>query len=150
MKALDRWGFPLEPLTVLNECEREHFVQQICDAFDVPPDLVCRFPPLSTERNSAMSTTAPSHPAAPDTEPSEGSGGKLGAELSLIACGVRKGKTRACARHARQGITLIRIAASGALDALAAAICGSDRTGACTACKSKAEQILAAHDKATR
>ncbi|MFI6142415.1 hypothetical protein ACIBCC_30015 [Streptomyces griseus] len=149
MRTVDRWGFPLDPLTVLGECEREHFVQQICDVFDVPRDLVGPFP-LSTERNSAMSTTTPALPAAPDTELSEGSGGKLGAELSLIACGVRKGKTRACARHARQGITLIRIAASGALDALAAAICGSDRSGACTACKSKAEQILAAHNKATR
>ncbi|WP_399553985.1 hypothetical protein [Streptomyces anulatus] len=150
MTTLDRWGFPLAPLTVLTECEREHFVQQICDAFDVPRDLVGPCPSLSTEGNSAMSTTALAHPAAPDTELSEAPGGKLGAALALIACGAREGKTRACDRHAKMGITLIRIAASGALDALAATICGSDRNGTCSACKSKAERILAAHDEASR
>lgn len=65
------------------------------------------------------------------------------ARITLIACGDRPGKTAPCDSCAKKGDALHRIACSGALDALAAAVCHSLRGGACPDCTTKAEQILA-------
>ncbi|WP_031102370.1 hypothetical protein [Streptomyces sp. NRRL S-146] len=61
-------------------------------------------------------------------------------EVALIACGRREGKTRSCRSCARKAPGLLSIATTGALDALAAAICGS-LSSACQDCRSKAETI---------
>ncbi|OEJ21075.1 hypothetical protein [Streptomyces subrutilus] len=65
------------------------------------------------------------------------------ARIALIACGERPGKTAPCDSCVKKGDVLHRIACSGALDALAAAVCHSLRGGACSECTTKAERILA-------
>ncbi|MFI1201657.1 hypothetical protein ACH4VR_19760 [Streptomyces sp. NPDC020883] len=62
-------------------------------------------------------------------------------EVALIACGRREGKTRSCSACAQNAPALLTIAATGARDALAAAICGGSR-GACQDCHAKAETII--------
>ncbi|MFJ9416686.1 hypothetical protein ACIRPT_21190 [Streptomyces sp. NPDC101227] len=62
-------------------------------------------------------------------------------EVALIACGRREGKTHSCPSCARKAPALLNIAVTGALDALAAAICGSHNS-ACQDCRSKAETII--------
>ncbi|WP_413100870.1 hypothetical protein [Streptomyces sp. Inha503] len=62
-------------------------------------------------------------------------------EVALIACGRREGKTGSCASCARKAPALLNIASTGALDALAAAICGN-HGGACQDCHTKAETII--------
>ncbi|MGG7574136.1 hypothetical protein [Streptomyces sirii] len=66
---------------------------------------------------------------------------KLLGSVALIACGRRAGKTASCAACARKAPTLLNIASTGALDALAAAICGS-HSSACQDCHTKAETII--------
>ncbi|MFF8657535.1 hypothetical protein [Streptomyces huasconensis] len=63
------------------------------------------------------------------------------AEVALIACGRREGKTHSCPSCERKAPGLLNIARTGALDALAAAICG-DNNGACKDCHTKAETII--------
>ncbi|MEU1311000.1 hypothetical protein ABZ419_19220 [Streptomyces cinnamoneus] len=74
---------------------------------------------------------------SPTTEPSA----KLLGEVALIACGRREGKTRSCPSCERKAPALLSIARTGALDALAAAICGDNRS-ACRDCHAKAEPII--------
>ncbi|MFE3139669.1 hypothetical protein [Streptomyces scopuliridis] len=62
-------------------------------------------------------------------------------EVALIACGRREGKTRSCRSCARKAPALLNIASTGALDALAAAICGG-HSRACRDCHTKAEAII--------
>ena len=62
-------------------------------------------------------------------------------EVALIACGRREGKTRSCLSCSRKAPGLLNIAATGALDALAAAICGN-LSSACRDCRRKAETII--------
>jgi hypothetical protein len=62
-------------------------------------------------------------------------------EIALIACGREEDKTRSCDACALKAPGLLRIASTGALDALAAAICGVHR-GACRDCHGKAETII--------
>ncbi|MFE1206282.1 hypothetical protein ACFW5V_31865 [Streptomyces sp. NPDC058762] len=64
--------------------------------------------------------------------------------LALVACGEnsRPGKTRACDSCAKKGPTLIRITSTGAVDALAAAICGTGRAPACGDCQGKAVRMI--------
>ena len=64
----------------------------------------------------------------------------LGA-VALIACGQREDKIRACETCVSKAPALLNIASTGALDALAAAICGG-REGVCHGCQTKAEAIL--------
>ncbi|MER6520254.1 hypothetical protein ABT246_25785 [Streptomyces sp. NPDC001553] len=61
---------------------------------------------------------------------------------ALIACGVRTGKTTSCAACAAKAEGFLRIADTGALDGLAAAICRSRVGGACQECTTKATEIL--------
>lgn len=146
-RAADRWGMSSAPLSAEEECAREHFAQQICDVFEVPRHLFGPLPFQTTAGHSAMSTTlTPSVP--PSTVPEVPV--ELATALAVIACGAREGKTRACDRHAKQAPALVRIAATGALDALSAAICGSDRLGACPPCRDKAEQIISSYREGTR
>jgi hypothetical protein len=71
--------------------------------------------------------------------------------LALIACGdnSRPGKTQACDIHRGKGPTLLRITATGAIDALAAAICGSGHkhNRACAPCTDKAVQMIRVYNK---
>ncbi|MFG2865501.1 hypothetical protein [Streptomyces sioyaensis] len=62
-------------------------------------------------------------------------------EVALIACGRREGKTLSCRSCAGKAPGLLNIAITGALDALAAAICGN-LSSACQDCRSKAETII--------
>ncbi|WP_030780801.1 hypothetical protein [Streptomyces sp. NRRL S-920] len=62
-------------------------------------------------------------------------------EVALIACGRRDGKTHSCPSCASKAPGLLNIARTGALDALAAAICG-DNLGACHDCRAKARTII--------
>ncbi|MGI5337711.1 hypothetical protein ACQEVS_10080 [Streptomyces sp. CA-181903] len=71
------------------------------------------------------------------TEPSA----KLLGEVALIACGRRKGKIRSCPSCESKAPTLLNIARTGAIDALAAAICGGTKA-ACRDCHDKAQIIL--------
>ncbi|WP_328333401.1 hypothetical protein [Streptomyces sp. NBC_00455] len=71
------------------------------------------------------------------TEPSA----NLLRQVALTACGRRPGKTQSCESCARKAPALLNIASTGAADALAAAICGS-QGGACADCHSKAEAII--------
>lgn len=64
--------------------------------------------------------------------------------IAMIACGIRPDKTAACETCTRKADGLFRIASTGSLDALAAAICGSLRGGACAPCTEKANDILEA------
>lgn len=86
------------------------------------------------------STVAPVPTGVPASAPADA----LERRVALIACGKRPGKTEACESHARRGDGLLRIALSGARDALAAAICGSLKNGACGECVTKADAILTA------
>lgn len=67
--------------------------------------------------------------------------------VELIACGPRAGKTRACDRHRGKGRGFVNIASTGAVDALAAAICGTGRGPACRDCKSKALEIVRVYNE---
>ncbi|QOV40190.1 hypothetical protein IM697_18385 [Streptomyces ferrugineus] len=66
--------------------------------------------------------------------------------LALVACGenTRPGKTRACDSCSNKSGTLLRITATGAADALAAAICGTGdcRVRTCDPCKEKAVRMI--------
>ncbi|MFD5856082.1 hypothetical protein [Streptomyces chartreusis] len=66
--------------------------------------------------------------------------------LALVACGehTRPGKTRACYSCRKKGGTLLRITSTGAVDALAAAICGTGdrRVRTCNPCRQKAVQMI--------
>ncbi|MEU5748197.1 hypothetical protein ABZ804_21995 [Streptomyces sp. NPDC047726] len=74
---------------------------------------------------------------------------ELIALIALIACGVASypGKTQACDVHRKKGEALLAIASRGAVDALAATICGAEKRGACVACEQKAVRILDAYNK---
>ncbi|WP_371605055.1 hypothetical protein OG345_42310 (plasmid) [Streptomyces sp. NBC_01220] len=67
--------------------------------------------------------------------------------VELIACGTRAGKTRACDRHRGKGRGFVNIASTGAVDALAAAICGTGRSPACRDCKGKALEIMRVYNE---
>lgn len=71
------------------------------------------------------------------TEPST----TLLGRVALIACGRTAGKTAACEACVRKAPALLNIASTGALDALAATICGG-LNGACQDCHTKAETII--------
>ncbi|QFG13208.1 hypothetical protein SEA_GILGAMESH_16 [Streptomyces phage Gilgamesh] len=64
--------------------------------------------------------------------------------LALVACGEnsRPGKTRACDSCRKKGQTLLRITSTGAVDSLAAAICGTGRGPACHDCQGKAARMI--------
>ncbi|MCG8971788.1 hypothetical protein [Streptomyces sp. CL12-4] len=68
--------------------------------------------------------------------------------LALIACGenTRPGKTRACDSCRKKGPGYLRIAATQAWDALAAAICGTGKAPACSDCKAKALRMIAIYN----
>jgi hypothetical protein len=68
-------------------------------------------------------------------------------EMALIACGTRAGKSKACDRHQQKGEALLNIAAQGAVDALAATICGSDRRRACGQCVGKAVEMIHVYNR---
>ena len=61
--------------------------------------------------------------------------------VALITCGRREGKTHACAACVRKAPALLSIASTGALDALAASICGA-HSSTCQDCLAKAEAII--------
>ncbi|MBK3639497.1 hypothetical protein [Streptomyces sp. MBT33] len=86
-----------------------------------------------------MSTTLT---VVPDTALAADEFAELEQRMSLVACGAREGKTQACDSHQRKGPVLLRIASTGAVDALAVAICGSERPRSCTACVEKASEII--------
>jgi hypothetical protein len=62
--------------------------------------------------------------------------------VALITCGTRPGKTQACDRHRHKAQGLLEVASWGAIDALAAAICGSTQLRACVPCVAKAVEII--------
>lgn len=66
--------------------------------------------------------------------------------LALIACGENSwpGKTQGCDSCRKKGSTLLRIASTGAADALAAAICGTGdrRVKTCEPCREKAVRMI--------
>ncbi|GHA43621.1 hypothetical protein GCM10010329_78160 [Streptomyces spiroverticillatus] len=66
---------------------------------------------------------------------------KLLQQIALIACGQRENKTHSCAACASKAPALLRIASTGALNALAAAICGAHHS-ACQDCRHKARTII--------
>lgn len=88
---------------------------------------------------------SPTLTAVPDTAPDEFA--DLERRLALVACGTREGKTQACDVHRKKGPTLLRIASTGAVDALAMAICGSDHRRSCTACVTKATEMVAIYNE---
>ncbi|MFF8789190.1 hypothetical protein [Streptomyces sp. NPDC015125] len=94
-----------------------------------------------------MSTT---FTAVPDTAPDSEEFVELEQHMALVACGVRKGKTQACESHQRKGPILLRIASTGAVDALSMAICGSDHRHSCTACTDKATEIIRIFNEGVR
>ncbi|PNG22350.1 hypothetical protein [Streptomyces cahuitamycinicus] len=67
--------------------------------------------------------------------------------IALIACGVKAGKTQACDMHRGKGAAFLDIASTGAVDALAAAICGTGRGPACTRCEAKAQEIIRVYNE---
>ncbi|MER6109346.1 hypothetical protein [Streptomyces hirsutus] len=73
----------------------------------------------------------------------------LEARLALIACGEnsRPGKTQACESHRKKGTELLRITGTGAVDALAAAICGSRHNRACAPCTEKAIKMISVYNE---
>ncbi|MFF9901282.1 hypothetical protein [Streptomyces longispororuber] len=81
-------------------------------------------------------TTTPEAPSLLDLEQ----------RLALVACGEnsRPGKTRACPPCRTKGNALLRIASTGAADALAAAICGTRDRGitTCAPCVAKAVRMI--------
>lgn len=84
----------------------------------------------------------PTPTAAPGTA-AAGEFADLERRLALVACGTREGKTQACDVHRTKGPTLLRITSTGAVDALAAAICGTDRRGkTCDPCRQKADRMI--------
>lgn len=87
-----------------------------------------------------MSTTARAHRTTAELE-------QL---VALIACGRRPGKTQACDSHQGKGPALLRIASTGAVDALAVTICGSERRHSCTACTRKALEIIRIYNEGAR
>ncbi|WP_326724686.1 hypothetical protein OHT59_40425 [Streptomyces sp. NBC_00243] len=89
-----------------------------------------------------MSTTSAVANKASDTT-------ALEQRIALIACGEdsRPGNTQACDRHRRQGHVLLTIAAEGAVDALAVAICG--HKGQCQPCSAKALEIIRVYNEGT-
>ncbi|MFF7169698.1 hypothetical protein [Streptomyces pseudovenezuelae] len=86
-----------------------------------------------------MSTTLA---VVPDTTPAADEFAELEQRMSLVACGTHEGKTQACDSHQRKGPVLLRIASTGAVDALAMAICASEHPRSCTACVEKATEII--------
>lgn len=71
----------------------------------------------------------------------------LEARIELIACGIRSGKAEACDSHRGKGAALLRIASTGAADALAVAICGAGKGSACFSCGIKARDIIHAYNE---
>ncbi|MEE1764380.1 hypothetical protein [Streptomyces sp. SP18BB07] len=67
--------------------------------------------------------------------------------IALIACGQRPGKTQPCDSCRRKGAGLLNVAATGAADAVAAAICGTGKGPACHGCKDKAAEIVRAYNE---
>ncbi|GHH22237.1 hypothetical protein [Streptomyces lanatus] len=67
--------------------------------------------------------------------------------IALIACRENSspGKTQVCDRHRHQARVLLTIAAEGAVDALAAAICG--HKGKCQPCSAKALEIIRVYNE---
>jgi hypothetical protein len=90
---------------------------------------------------------SPTLTAVPDTASAEFA--DFEQRMALIACGTREGKTQACDSHRKKGATLLRIASTGAADALAMAICGSEHRRSCTACVDKADQIIGVYNEGT-
>ncbi|MGA5127697.1 hypothetical protein ACPCAG_30900 [Streptomyces pseudogriseolus] len=84
----------------------------------------------------------------PNTTPAADDFDELAQRMALVACGVREGKTRACDEHQRKGMAILRIASTGALDALALTICGAERP--CTTCTAKAAEIIRIYNEAAR
>lgn len=76
----------------------------------------------------------------------------LDQRIEIIACGERPGKTQACPSHLGKGAALRAIAATGALDALAAAICGtkSARYKSCDDCSTKARRIIGIYNEGAK
>lgn len=78
---------------------------------------------------------------------------ELEQRLALVACGenTRPGKTRACDSCRRKGQTLLRITSTGAVDALAAAICGTGdrRVKTCEPCRQKAVRMIGIYNGET-
>ncbi|MGW4086931.1 hypothetical protein ACWEGS_28265 [Streptomyces sp. NPDC004822] len=66
--------------------------------------------------------------------------------LALVACGenTRPGKTQACDSCRSKGPRLLNIASTGAVDALAVAICGTrdTRYRTCDSCEQKAIRMI--------
>lgn len=77
---------------------------------------------------------------------------ELIALIALTACGVNSypGKTKACERHRKQGEAILNIASSGALDALAATICGSEKMRSCTTCVGKAVEVMHVYNEGAK
>ncbi|MGW2550097.1 hypothetical protein [Streptomyces sp. NPDC001635] len=73
----------------------------------------------------------------------------LEARVELIACGIGPGKVEACDSHRGSGAVLLWIASTGAVDALAAAICDSTRGPACIRCDAKAQEIVRLYNEGT-
>lgn len=73
--------------------------------------------------------------------------------LALVACGenTRPGKTQACDSCRKKGQTLLRITSTGAVDALAAAICGTGdrRAKTCAPCRAKAARMIGIYNGET-
>ncbi|MGW0032998.1 hypothetical protein ACWDXD_24675 [Streptomyces sp. NPDC003314] len=75
--------------------------------------------------------------------------GTLEQRIALIACGQRPGKTKACDSCTRKGPGLLNIASTGAVDAVAAAICGTGKAPTCVPCGDKAVEIVRACNEGT-
>ncbi|RZU28292.1 hypothetical protein EV284_6458 [Streptomyces sp. BK022] len=75
---------------------------------------------------------------------------ELEQRLALIACGENSwpGKTRACDDHLKKSSTWLRITSTGAVDALAAAICGSGHrhNRSCQPCTEKAVRCVSVYN----
>ncbi|MFE2181384.1 hypothetical protein [Streptomyces sp. NPDC059455] len=67
-------------------------------------------------------------------------------QLALIACGSRPGKTKACDCCQKKCRVLLDAASLGAVDLLAAVICGSEHN-ACGTCKEKAAEIIRVYNE---
>ncbi|MEU0427148.1 hypothetical protein ABZ235_26680 [Streptomyces canus] len=80
--------------------------------------------------------------AAPDTASTTAD---LDRRVALIACGTREGKAQACDSDRRKGAVFVDIASTGAVDALAAAICGSSQR--CQKCTGKAVEIICIYNE---
>ncbi|WP_409473511.1 hypothetical protein [Streptomyces sp. HC307] len=80
--------------------------------------------------------------AVPDTASTTAD---LDQRVALIACGTREDKTQACDSHRKKGAAFVDIASTGAVDALAAAICGSNQ--GCRKCTGKAVEIIRVYNE---